>query len=265
MAGLDNTFKGFSTGMATGNPWIAAAGTAVGAGADLWSWLSGSKSRQQKREQQQPGMPGQMGAQAGPGGLTQVSNFNPQQQQLQGAAGNEALKLLQGGRPTGFQPIADEARANFLTKTVPSLAERFGNPGNERGSSALTGQLGAAGAGLDRGLAALEAQYGQNQQNSLLNAALKPSTDFTRQGPSALEQFSGDIASWLPKLLEIYKNYKQQSGEPASQEEFKAFVDQFQQYQDQNSGSDFSDIYSKGLQSMAGQPGYQYNLGGKGF
>ena len=226
MAALDNTFKGFGAGAATGNPWVTAGTTLLGAGADLWSWLN--QRNEKKQQMQQAGMAGNIGAQPSGNGLTQVSNFNPQQQQLQGAAGNEALRLLQGGAPTGFQPIADRARANFTSKTVPSLAERFGGKGNERGSSALYGQIGGAGAELDRGLAALEAQYGQNQLKTLLGASLKPSisnVNFEESGTWG--DIAQDAANKLPQLFQMYLDLKQQSGQPATEEEWQEVVKQF--------------------------------------
>lgn len=208
-----------------------------------------------------------MGNSINPNGLTQISNFNPQQQQLQSAAGNEALRLLQGGQPTGFQPIADQARANFQTKTVPSLAERFGGQGNERGSSALYGQLSGAGAELDRGLAALQSQYGQNQLKTLLGAGLKPSSTFLNdeQGPGAFEQFAGDTASWLPKLFQAYMDLKQQSGQPASEEEWQQVVQQFGQNQQQDTGSIVSRAQQNAFSSQQSPlfGSSQYQLGGR--
>lgn len=268
MAGLDNTFKGFSAGAGTGNPWVTAGTTLAGAAGDLWSWLSSRNSKKQQ-QMQQPGMAGSIAAHPGSNGLAQISNFNPQQQQLQGAAGNEALRLLQGGGPVGFQQIEDQARANFQTKTVPSLAERFGGQGMERGSSALTGQLAAAGSGLDRDLAALKYQYGQKQLGPLLNAALKPSTTFLnqegQQGPGMFEQFAGDTSQWLPQLFQMYMDLKQKSGQPASEEEWQQVVQQFEQNQQQDTGSIVSNAQQQAF-SPQRSPLFgsaQYQLGGR--
>lgn len=80
-------------------------------------------------------------------------------------------QLLQGlqaqsQRKYDFAPIAQKATTDFYSNVVPTLAERFGNVlgGESRGSSAAMGQIGAAGAGLKEGLAALEQQFGQQQQ-----------------------------------------------------------------------------------------------------
>lgn len=129
-------------------------------------------------------------------GLGTYANFplyNPQQtnvmSQLLGMAQGQ---LRQQGGPTGggpggpnnwqqyfdFAPIEQQARTQFNTQTVPSLAERFTSMGGEGGqrSSAFQGALGRAGAGLEEGLAALKAQYAlpqaqlaQNQQGMQLN------------------------------------------------------------------------------------------------
>jgi hypothetical protein len=106
---------------------------------------------------------------------TEAPIVTPEQQQymqnaLKQAPGlyNILAQLL--GQPAAksqfdFAPIAQQARTNFQTQTVPTLAERFGSLGGEsRGSSAVIGQLGAAGAGLNEGLAALQQHYGLQQQ-----------------------------------------------------------------------------------------------------
>lgn len=114
-----------------------------------------------------------------PGGIKQIPLGTPEQNQ----AVNSLLPLLQGRLQSNlaskdtFEPIAQQARRNFATQTVPSLAERFSAMGSNRGSSGLIGSLGAAGADLDSNLAALKAQYGLQEQgnlNSLLNTLLSP-------------------------------------------------------------------------------------------
>lgn len=101
--------------------------------------------------------------------------LRPEQQQYQNFILQQLPGLLQNiqgrlGQPAttsqfDFGPIAQQARTQFQTQTVPTLAERFGALGGEsRGSSAVLGQLGAAGAGLDESLASLGQQYGMQQQ-----------------------------------------------------------------------------------------------------
>jgi hypothetical protein len=104
----------------------------------------------------------------------------PLYDQQRSNAFNQILQMaLQGlQNPTqGFQPIANEANRQFNTQTIPSLAERFtsmgtgGRLGNDsrQQSSAFAGALGAAGSGLQQGLAALKSQYGLQNQGNLLN------------------------------------------------------------------------------------------------
>lgn len=109
-----------------------------------------------------------------PPSVTQLPTMNQQQQGLQSNLINQTpnvlQQLLQGFQPQNqnqfdFAPIAQQARTNFKTQTVPGLAERFGAlAGDSRGSSGVFGQLGAAGAGLDEGLASLQQHYGLQQQ-----------------------------------------------------------------------------------------------------
>ena len=95
------------------------------------------------------------------------------QQQMTGL--NQILQSGLSGlaNPTqGFAPIAQQARSQFNQQTVPGLAERFTSMGG-RGSAALSSpafasQLGQAGAGLEENLAAMQAQYGMQNQGNLL-------------------------------------------------------------------------------------------------
>jgi len=107
------------------------------------------------------------------------------QQQLQYQALQNVLQMLQGGQnaPSNFDfgKIKAEAQNRFQTETLPSLAERFTSLGDSQGSSGYLSALGRSGADLDRGLGALEAQFGQQQQGQdrdyllqLLRLALSP-------------------------------------------------------------------------------------------
>jgi hypothetical protein len=122
----------------------------------------------------------------------------------------------------GFKPLEDYARTQFANHTVPSLAERFtsfagGN--NALSSPSFASQLGQAGAGLESSLAALGAQYGQqNQQNALqqLNTGLKPAfnTDYRANQPGTGTNILASLlqSKAIPKLIEhgpaIYNQYK---------------------------------------------------------
>ena len=92
-----------------------------------------------------------------------------------------ALSQLQNPQQ-GFAPIAQQARSQFETQTLPSLVEQFtaGAPSGER-SSAFAGALGSAGAGLEENLASMGAQYGQRQQGlsqNLLGIGLRPQNEY---------------------------------------------------------------------------------------
>lgn len=95
---------------------------------------------------------------------------------------------LQGLPQAGFDfaPLAAQARTQFNTETIPTLAERFTALGGGQHSSAFESALGRAGAGLEENLAALKAQYDynnfQNQQQHFLNritAGIQPQNQQT--------------------------------------------------------------------------------------
>lgn len=132
-----------------------------------------------------------------PASFQQVSRFTPQQ--TQGL--NQILQQALGGIGQGFdfQPIADQARAQFKEQTIPTIAERFTGLGAQR-SSAFQEALGGAGAGLERDLAAQQGQFGlqrQNQFMNLLQMGLQPQFDTTYQP----EQPSDFMQFLLPALL----------------------------------------------------------------
>jgi hypothetical protein len=104
----------------------------------------------------------------------QASLLSPQQQGLQNQGIQQLMQLLQGGgsqiggAPGSFAPIAQQARTQFQTQTVPGLAERFTALGGQN-SSAFQGALGSAASGLEEGLAAQGSQYGLQQNAQLQN------------------------------------------------------------------------------------------------
>lgn len=112
-----------------------------------------------------------------PRGYTGIPLGTEQQRNIGSMAGNQALQLLQQlsqqqmqrqQTPFDFAPIAQQARSQFQQQTIPSIAERFTSMGGygtgALSSPAFASQLGAAGAGLEQGLAALQSQYGLQQQ-----------------------------------------------------------------------------------------------------
>lgn len=115
------------------------------------------------------------------GRFQQLDRFSPQQNSQLDQLTQLGLGQLQNPYQ-GFQGIADQARSNFNNVTVPGLAERFAGSNSRTSSPAYLQQLGAAGAGLDTNLAALQSQYGLQQQSNaqgLLGMGLQPRFDQT--------------------------------------------------------------------------------------
>lgn len=130
-----------------------------------------------------------------------ISRLTPEQLGWQQQAGQTALQGLQNPYE-GFAPIANQAREQFQSSTVPSLAERFTALGNSQRSSSFQRALGQAGAGLESNLAALQSQYGQRQQGllqNLLGLALQPNFDtiYQQQQPGFLQSALGGLSGGL--------------------------------------------------------------------
>ena len=97
---------------------------------------------------------------------TQLQRFNPQQQGLMNQAGQMGMQGLQD--PTaGYEPMAAQAREQFMSQTMPGLAERFAGLGATN-SSGFQGALMGAGESLERGLASDKAQYGLQNQDAMM-------------------------------------------------------------------------------------------------
>jgi hypothetical protein len=157
-----------------------------------------------------------------PGQQMQFNRFTPQQSNLQNQSIQQILSLLQnGGGGAGgnngsgalgqfnFEPIANRARSDFQTKTLPLLAERFSSLGSNKGSSGLPGEAGGAAQGLEEGLEALQSQHNlaagglQNQLLSLLlGFAMQPSfeTAYKPSTPGLLQGLAGPAFQGLGSL-----------------------------------------------------------------
>lgn len=153
-----------------------------------------------------------------PGQTQQFQRFNQPQQQLQNQSLNQALSLLQGMPGSqnvpqnSFAPIAQQARQQFNTQTIPGLAERFTAMGGGQRSSAFQGALGQAGSGLESSLAALGSEYGQRQQGldqqllgQLLNYGMMPSFEnaYTPRQPGFLESTASGASQGIGALLPL--------------------------------------------------------------
>ena len=140
----------------------------------------------------------------------QFQKFTPQQLGVKGAAGNQALQLLQSlGGGSNFEPIAQQARNRFQTQTIPGIAERFTSLGQgAQRSSGFQNSLGQAGAGLEQGLASLQSQHGlqergmdQSLLQMLLGTSLQPESEtLINPGQSGLLQ---ELVPVLGKLLPL--------------------------------------------------------------
>lgn len=165
-----------------------------------------------------------------PGKFQQIPTLSQPQQNLANFAGGGGQNLLQmllgnimgggmqsggmqgglGGIGTGFAPIAQRARTQFQQQTIPSIAERFTAMGEGAQSSPAFAQLlGQAGAGLEEGLAAQEAQYGLQQQGllqallgQLLGVGLTPQfeTAYMPSQPGFLQSLLGGGLQALPQV-----------------------------------------------------------------
>lgn len=110
-----------------------------------------------------------------PAGMDTFNQYTPEQQAGMLQALQYGIGSL-GKNQFDFEPIAQQARSNFQEQTLPGIAERFSSMGAQR-SSAFGQTLGAAGAGLERDLAAMRQQYNLAQQpylQDLLRIGLQP-------------------------------------------------------------------------------------------
>lgn len=144
------------------------------------------------------------------GGVQQAQKHNPEQQNILNFLLQQGQQGIQNPY-AGFAPIAQQARNQFSQQTVPSLAERFTSMGNNSLSSpAFASQIGQAGAGLEEALAALQSQYGQqNQHNALqmLSLGLSPSFENFYQGsqPGFGENLLSGTIQAAPSLYRSYQ------------------------------------------------------------
>lgn len=149
-----------------------------------------------------------------PAQTTQLPRFAPNQQ----SALNDILSMALGGlrdNKFSFDPIAQTARTQFQTQTVPGIAEQFTGIGGGQRSSAFQGALGSAASGLEEKLAALRSGYNINQQSqlqNLLGIGLTPSFEniYMPQQGGFLQGAAGGIGQSIPMLLAMLGQYLSQ-------------------------------------------------------
>jgi hypothetical protein len=141
-----------------------------------------------------------------------LDRFPPEIQQLIMQRAQSSLQ----GNPSGFAPIEQQARQQFQTQTVPSLAERFTAMGGGQNSSAFQGALGAHSAQLETGLAALKSQFGQQDLQSLLPLLEQ---NYERRQPGFGENAIAGATQSLPAILQYLsmKNGEGMSSSPMGQ------------------------------------------------
>lgn len=141
----------------------------------------------------------------------------------------------------GFDPIAQDATRDFNTQTIPGIAERFTAMGGGQRSSAFQGALGSAGSGLAQKLAAMKAEYGLKNRDSLLRQGqlgLTPQfeTQYKERGTGFLENLLNEVLS--KGLGAASGSYGKQLGQFAGN---KSFGQQGQQ----SGGGDISSLITK--------------------
>lgn len=192
LGALSGGTGGALSGAAIGSSILPGIGTAIGAG-----------------------LGGLTGALGGAFGGTRGSKIRrapatQDEQSVFSALLNQGLGVLNNPYQ-GFDPISQRARSQFIQQTIPGLAERFTGTGGALSSPAFASQLGQAGAGLEEALAALQSQYGlQNQQNALsfLQLGIEPyRSQYYRPAQSG---FGGELlgmgTNLLPLLLESIRS-----------------------------------------------------------
>lgn len=146
-----------------------------------------------------------------PAQTQQFSRLNPSQANAQNQILSMGLNGLQNlNQSFDFSPIERQARTQFQTNTIPSIAERFTAMGSGPGSSNFIGRLGAAGAGLEQSLASLRSNLGLQQQgqqqnflSNLLSLGLQPQTDtlHSPEQPGFLQSAGVPILQGLGQAL----------------------------------------------------------------
>ena len=118
----------------------------------------------------------------------------------------------------GFDPIAQQARSQFQTQTLPSIAERFTSMGQGgQRSSDFAGALGQSGADLEGNILAQRSQYGLQNRGllqQLMGMGMGSTGDYIYQPEQlgGLQQFGatlgGAAAPMIGKGYEAYEARK---------------------------------------------------------
>lgn len=145
-----------------------------------------------------------------PAQTQQFQKYTPQQQNAFNQILGQATTGLQNLGQFDITPIENEARNQFKTNTLPTIAERFTAMGSGPRSSNFLPSLAQAGSGLEQSLASLRAnvglqQHGQQQNllQNLLGIGLTPQyeTAYTPAQPGFLESATAPVLQSLGQTL----------------------------------------------------------------
>lgn len=150
------------------------------------------------------------------GGMKQLSTITPQQNNILDMLLQVGSQNLQNPYQ-GFEPIRQSALNTFYQDIVPHLQEQFTGAGG-RGSNAyssplIQSQLSGAGSSLSQRLAAMQSQFGQqNQQNALrqLGLGLTPQFQpyYQQRQPGFGENLLTGAIGAAPAALQAYQQNK---------------------------------------------------------
>ena len=142
----------------------------------------------------------------------QLPTMTGGQQQFQNQALQNIMGLLGPGGGLDLAPIEQQARSNFMGKTVPGIAELFTSMGEGgQRSSAFQGALGQAGAGLEQNIAAMKPQWNMQLLQSLMGPAMQSSFDTYHQ--PATQGLMGGLAGPLTQMgMKMGTNFLGQHG-----------------------------------------------------
>lgn len=142
------------SGIASG----ASAGSGIGAAGGPWGWLAGLLGG---------GLAGAFLPEGSAGGVQQISNLTPEQQQYLPQLLQMAMQQYQNPYQE-WGGIEDNAWRNFNGSIIPQIQERYNTGADHYSSGPGQRALYGAAGDLQSRLASARAQYGQqNRQNSL--------------------------------------------------------------------------------------------------
>lgn len=141
-----------------------------------------------------------------PGYQSNLALYSPQQQAVQNQ------QLQQGQQNTNIDAIINQARADYQKNIQPSIAHRFASHNGLSGSG-FNYAMRQSGSDLERQLAVLRHQAGQQQLDRGLTRQFEPQYNKEREGvgqslASTLLPLGVKALTYAPELYEAYKKWK---------------------------------------------------------